>query len=182
MVTDEILKSISTSMEGVVLADVGLHIPVFRATERSFQLLTQVAGRAGRSDKHGEVIVQTYNPEHSALRHTQTHDYNALFQEEIAIRKQFKYPPFSRIIKLTFKHPEQKKCTTEAVRIEHELKQLTNDHDIACAPALITRKHNTYRWHVYIQGPDPQHLLKKLLEKTLLKDGWIINVDPVVMS
>lgn len=169
------------TLVGVMMADIGLHIPDFRASERAFQLLTQVAGRAGRDQKPGHVVIQTYNPDHISLKTAAQHDYDTFYKQEIISRKRLNYPPFSRIVKLTFKHAEQKKCTTEIARIEALLKKINSpDHEIQSAPALITRKHNKYRWHLFVQGPNPQILIQKI--RPALQAGWSIDVDPVVMN
>ena len=170
----------NVTLVGVILADIGLHTPDFRAAERGFQLLTQVAGRAGRNQKPGQVVIQTYNPDHISLQTASNHDYETFYKQEILSRKRLNYPPFSRITKLTFKHVEQKKCTEEAGRIEKQLISLTPKHDIASAPALIPRLHNKYRWQLFIQGSDPEALVRKIYSE--LGNGWSIDVDPVIMS
>jgi primosomal protein N' (replication factor Y) (superfamily II helicase) len=172
----------NVTLVGVMMADIGLHIPDFRASERGFQLLTQVAGRSGRAEKPGQVVIQTYNPEHPSLQHASNHDYSSFYDEEILIRKQFNTVPFSRIIKMTFKNIDQKICTTEAEALSQKLSTIANKHEINCAPALIPRKHNKYRWHVYIQGKNPQSILNELIARSPLKEGWSIDVDPVTMS
>ena len=172
----------NVTLVGVILADVGLHIPDFRAAERGFQLMTQVAGRSGRANKAGQVIIQTYNPEHISIKTASEHNYNDFFTQEIKSRKSLKYPPFNRIIKMKFRHSEQKKCTKEIERVKELLSTLVTDHDIQSAPALIPRKHNKYHWNIFIQGPNPSSILQKLLQKNQLPDGWSIDVDPVVMS
>lgn len=172
----------NVTLVGVVLADVGLHIPDFRSSERGFQLLTQVAGRAGRAEKPGNVIIQTYNPDHESIQCAARHDYKTFYDFEIASRNQLKNPPFNRTIKLTFKDADHKKCSTEARRLEELLKPMSKHHNVHAAPALIARKHNKFRWHVYLQGPNPHELLKKALQENPLPIGWAIDVDPVVMT
>jgi primosomal protein N' len=93
-----------------------------------------------------------------------------------------KYPPFQRLIKLTYKHKEQKICSNEAKAFADALKANTENINISYAPALIPRRHNTYRWHVYLQGENPHEALKKYLAEHPLKPGWSVDVDPVVMS
>lgn len=173
----------NVTLVGVILADVGLHIPDFRSGERGFQLMTQVAGRAGRAEKPGSVIIQTYNPEHESIQCASHHDYDQFYDLEITARNAQKYSPFNRIIKLTFKNPDHKKCSTETEAIYTALQKLTDAaHELDYAPALIPRKHNKYRWHIFIQGPTPEKILKKILETRTLKKGWSIDVDPIVMS
>jgi len=88
------------TLVGVISADTSLNMPDFRAAEKTFQLITQVAGRSGRGDAPGKVIIQTFNPQNYALKHAQDHDYKAFYEEEIELRKALRYPPFSRIINL----------------------------------------------------------------------------------
>jgi len=172
----------NVTLVGVVLADIGLHIPDFRAAERNFQLIMQVAGRAGRAQKKGHVIIQTYNPDHPSLECASTHDYLPFFKTEISSRRALNYPPFTRTIKLTFKSSDQKSCSQEAQAITTALKKHTSTHVINCAPALIYKKHNKFRYHVYLQGPNPHSTLKSYIQKHPLKKGWSIDVDPVVMN
>lgn len=167
---------------GVMLADIGLHLPDFRAAERNFQILTQVAGRAGRSTDPGEVVIQTYNPDHISLQCAAQHDYDRFYQQEIQSRQQLGYPPFARLLKLTYKHIEHKKCSEEAERVEKELKSADEHYKISCAPAFIPRQHGHYRYHVFIQGKDPQGLLSQWLKTHTLKPGWTLDVDPILMS
>ena len=88
------------TLVGVISADTSLNMPDFRAAEKTFQMLTQVAGRGGRGDAPGRVIIQTFNPQHYALRHTQQHDYQSFYSDEMEFRKALQYPPFGRIINL----------------------------------------------------------------------------------
>lgn len=104
------------TLVGVINADVGLHRPDFRAAERTFQLLTQVSGRAGRADKPGEVFVQTYNPEHYALQAAAEHDYREFFAIEIKARQENLYPPFTKLANLVFSHPDQQIALATARR------------------------------------------------------------------
>lgn len=163
------------SLVGVVLADLGLHIPDFRAGEKSFQLLTQVAGRSGRRDKQGEVIIQTYSPENPSIAYSETHDYLGFYEEEIATRQALSYPPFGKIIKLLFSDPSKDTCKAAAEKLLASIQ--SDDHQVFGAPAMIPRIHNKYHWNVLIQGQNPRAIIKALDPKVL--DGWRIDVDPV---
>ncbi len=162
-------------LTGVVLADMGLHIPDFRASERSFQLLTQVGGRAGRRKERGEVIIQTYTPTHPALLCSQTHDYNQFYEQEIYTRKVHDYPPFSKFIKLIYVSSTAEEGRKASQVLQDALKD--GAHTVNIAPALLPRFNKKYYWHVFIKGPDPRSLLKTLPVE-LLKQ-WRIDVDPV---
>lgn len=172
----------NVTLVGVILADIGLHIPDFRASERNFQIMTQVAGRAGRSNKKGTVIIQTYNPEHPSLECAAGHHYLQFFETELAARRALSYPPFSRTIKLTFKHHDQKICSNEALSLAATLKPRAKNHTVDSAPALIYKKHNRFHYHVYLQGSNPNTILKSFLQTHPLKEGWSIDVDPVVIN
>lgn len=175
------------SLVGVILADLSLTIPDFRSSERTFQILTQVAGRAGREAQTGEVIIQTYIPESYVIQKSIKHDYQGFFEEEIKIRKSFAYPPFNKLIKLTISSKDAEKCLQKAANIlgvlENTNKTIKNAAaSIASYPALISKIQNMYRWHILITGQNPEMLLKNLPEnaKKLLYDKSIkIDVDPM---
>jgi primosomal protein N' (replication factor Y) len=162
---------------GVVLADLGLTIPNFRSSERTFQLLTQVAGRAGRESDMGEVIIQTYLPNHYAIQTAAKHDFKKFYDYEIEIRKELNYPPFSKLIKLTFKDKSIKNCTNKANQIIAELEKHNTDqlHNITSYPSIIPKLKQMFRWHVLITGPDPRSLLKKCENLEDIN----IDVDPI---
>lgn len=168
---------------GIVLADTSLHFPDFRAAERTFQLLTQVSGRAGRRKEQGEVVIQTYNPEHYTIRTASAHDYQAFYNQEIAVRKELEYPPFAKIIRLHFSHESADECRKEIANLEGKLAQearLRYEQDdslkISSCPALIPKLHGKYHFEIIVRGKEPEKILKPLLP---LKEGWKIDVDPL---
>ncbi len=163
------------SLVGVILADTSLHIPDFRAEERTYQLLSQVAGRAGRRDKQGEVIIQTYCPDNTVLQAVKDHNYDEFYEQEICARLNGKLPPFRKILKLIYCDKDKNLCAQKA---ETLLKNLKNEnYEIFAAPAMLSRMNNKYFWHIYIYGEDPLTLIKKI-DQTLL-EGWRIDVDPI---
>ena len=164
------------SLVGVILADLGLHIPDFRSAERSFQLLTQVAGRAGRREKQGEVVIQTYCPEHISIKYSKEHDYNSFYEQEIRSRKEAKLPPFGKIIKLMYSDVKREQCKGAAEALLQKLSP-NEEYEIYMAPALMEKVNNKFHWNVSVQGPNPAELIKKL-EQSDLK-GWKIDVDPL---
>jgi primosomal protein N' (replication factor Y) len=165
----------NVNLVGVILADIGLHIPDFRSSERTFQLLTQVSGRAGRRDKRGQVIIQTYSPTHPAIVAASNHDYKKFFEEEIRNRKDFNFPPFSSIIKLTFTHPDKKVCYQTTKDIVEKLREIG---EVSSAPATIPKLHGKYRWHIYLQGDE---WVEKLRDVEFDK-GWKIDRNPLQMG
>lgn len=171
------------SLVGVILAELTLTLPNFRSSERTFQLLTQVAGRAGRGEKAGEVIIQSYLPNHYVIQKAASHDYEGFYEVEIEFRKTLGYPPFTQLIRLTFSHKNERKCREESHKIFTEFKKLDpeNDYEITLYPAFIPRLQNNYRWHILINGKEPTQLLKKILPHLSeeIKENLKIDVDPI---
>ncbi len=169
------------TLVGVINADISLNLPDFRAGERTFQLLSQVAGRAGRGFKGGKVVVQTYEPENYAVRAAAKHDYRLFYETEIAYRKQLNNPPFTRLVSLTFTHPNDNRCREEAERLkkvietERDARGLADVGIIGPAPAFIQRLRGRYRRQMIIRGNNPA----KFLGEIDIPRGWIIDVDPV---
>lgn len=165
------------NLVGIVLADLSLTIPNFRSSEKTFQLITQVAGRAGRECNNGEVIIQTYLPTHYAIKYAAAHDFKNFYTTELAIRKELNYPPFSRLIKLTIVDLNEKQCIQKAEKIFADLKRnnINDENQISIYPSLFPKLKNKYRWHILITGQEPAKLLKKLEDLT----GISIDVDPL---
>ncbi len=169
------------SVVGVVAADTGLHLPDFRSGERSFQLLTQVAGRAGRRAAGAQVIIQTYTPEHYALRAAQEHDYHAFYVQEIGFRRQTGYPPFARLVRFVYASSSEATCERMAGQLAAQIRAIAERlhwHDwslIGPAPAFLQRQRGRWRWHLILRAADPLPLLNALGPLR----GWIVDVDPV---
>jgi primosomal protein N' (replication factor Y) len=169
------------TLVGVISADTVLNLPDFRAAERTFQLLTQVAGRAGRSILGGKVIVQTYTPEHPAIQRASEHDYEGFYAQEIAFRRKQWYPPISRNVKLLYVDPNPQKAESEAERLHRILEQriarlgLPQVDLIGPAPAFFSRLRGKYRWQILVRGKDPHTLLRHMRFPL----GWRVDVDPV---
>jgi len=170
------------TLVGVASADTALNLPDFRAAERTFQLLTQVAGRAGRSHRGGRVIVQTYNPEHYAVQAAARHDYDAFFERELAYRLRLDYPPFSRLIALRFSHGDPRRCQAEASRLGRWLDAEIRRRGLSAeligpAPCFFSRIQGQYRWQIVIRAPEPAALLRDVA----LPRGWTVDVDPITL-
>lgn len=156
------------TLVGIVLADIGLNIPDFRSSEKIFQLLTQVAGRTARGDKHGEVVIQTYNPDNKMILAAARDDYHEFYAQEVSERQKFDFPPFSKIIKLTVTEKDLKSCIKKAQALTEKLKNITNDKQtkIYLAPDYIAYHANAHHYNVFIQSQNPDKTLNKLpLEK-----------------
>jgi primosomal protein N' (replication factor Y) len=156
---------------GVVAADTSLHLPDFRSSERTFQLLVQAGGRSGRGESPGRVVVQTYNPEHYAVALAQTHDYGAFFNQEIEYRRAAGYPPFADLWLLVFESIDEAGAQQVGREVAAELRGRWPDLDVlGPAPAPLRRVRGRYRFHVLIKraaasGTDARqvaHALKAL--------------------
>jgi primosomal protein N' (replication factor Y) len=169
------------TLVGVVAADTALHLPDFWASERTFQLLTQVAGRAGRSILGGQVIIQTYTPEHYSVQMASQHDYAGFYEKELAFRQEHGYPPFTRLARLVYVHENQKRCQEEAERMHRTLGNkiarlgLPGADLIGPAPCFFGRLRGKYRWQIVVRASNPQ----ALLQDVLFPHGWRVDIDPV---
>jgi primosomal protein N' (replication factor Y) len=141
----------NVSLVGVMNADSLLNFPDYRAHERSFQLLTQVGGRAGRTKKRGKVIIQTYNPYHQILKQVTTGEYERMFAEQVYEREQFKYPPANRIIKITFKHKNYNVLNEAADWFCSALKTNFGGNVLGPEYPPVARIRNQYLKHVLVK-------------------------------
>ena len=144
------------TLVGVVWADAGLGMPDYKAGERTFQILTQVFGRAGRGEKEGRVVVQTHFPEHYSILTARGHDYDRLYEEEITLRRRLAYPPFSRLVNLRFEGKEEERVRAAARETADRLRVRAGKEKVAVlgpAPAPLVRLRGLYRWQVLLKGP-----------------------------
>jgi primosomal protein N' (replication factor Y) len=146
----------NVTLVGVIAADLSLNLPDFRSAERTFQLITQVSGRAGRGAKPGTVIVQTYNPDNYSIIHSISNNYSAFYFEEINIRKDMNYPPFSKILCINLSSKNENLLIKNIQNIGVVLKSfLTNDDKIEMlgpCPSAISKINEFYRWQIIIKG------------------------------
>ena len=174
----------SVSLVGAVSADVGLNIPDYRAGEHVFQLLCQVAGRAGRGPSTGKVIVQTYQPDNYAVQAAASQDYQSFYTREMAFRREQANPPYSKLIRLLYAHTNRALCEREASRLAMLLRQQRDawgysDVDLlGPTPAYPARMRGHYRWHLVLRGPEP----RKLLDQVTVPPGWVVDIDPVALT
>ncbi len=167
------------TLVGVVSADTGLNLPDYRSAERTFQILTQVAGRAGRGLLGGRVILQTYHPDHYAIQAAARHDYESFYAQELAHRRRLGYPPFQRLVRLIYQHVNAQAAETEAHRLAKVLeRKLAAQGDssalIGPAPAYYQRLRGMFRWQIILRGADPRAYIS-----AEIPDGWSVDVDPV---
>lgn len=168
------------TLVGIVLADVGLNLPDPFASEKVFQTLTQVAGRAGRSALGGKVILQTFMPEHYAIQFAAGHDVNGFYERELEYRRQLGYPPFAKLARLEYRHADSLKAEEESQKTASRLKikiQAEGRHQtelIGPVPSFFSKVDGLYRWQIVVRGPDPVSLLRDIK----LND-WRIEIDPI---
>ncbi|HEA28929.1 MAG TPA: primosomal protein N' [Leeuwenhoekiella sp.] len=155
------------SVVGILNADSMLNIPDFRAHERSFQLIQQVSGRAGRTQKRGKVFIQTYNPYHQILQQVSVNDYEGMYKEQLEERYIYKYPPFCRLIKITLKHRDYQKIEEASAWMGQGLSNLFGKNVLGPEPPPVSRIRNEYYRNILIKIPGNQSLDKT--KKAILK-------------
>ncbi|MHB8460328.1 MAG: replication restart helicase PriA [Candidatus Limnocylindrales bacterium] len=166
------------ALVGVVSADIALNLPDERSAERTYQLLTQAAGRAGRGDRPGVAIIQTYQPDHPAIRAVAAGDAAAFYDAELAARRRYGAPPFGRYVKLTVGLPDPTAAEAMATATAERLRILAAERRLSVevigpAPAYIARRAGRWRWNVVLRGTDPVALLEGGLGPS-----WSVDVDP----
>jgi primosomal protein N' (replication factor Y) len=175
------------TLVAVVSADISLNLPDFRASERTFNLLTQVGGRAGRGEDGGEVIVQTYAPDHYAILAAAKHDYEKFYNEEIASRRELSFPPFTSLVKVTVRARNDEMTAKAAASLAEAIRVEDKDAMVAGpAPAPISRVRGYFRYNIILKGEDKKRmcdLLKKVLAAFRKPHGVLIavDVDPIAM-
>ncbi len=180
----------NVTLVGIVLADSGLAFPDYRSAEKTYQLIAQVTGRAGRGDREGRVIIQSMHPEHYAIRLAAQHNYNELAGQEIDIRRQAGFPPFTRLASIRIEHASERKARNSAQAIASEARSWCqkNDHNpvitiLGPAPAPLEKLRDFYRWHVLLKSIrlEPLHQLIDHVD-TMFQPGYgeriTIDIDP----
>jgi len=166
---------------GVISADTALNLPDFRSSERTFQLLTQVAGRAGRGLLGGRVVIQSYHPHHYAIVAASKHDYEAFANHELAFRREQGYPPYSRLAKLIYEDEDYYRAESRAEALSTTLRQALarsgwpTTNLLGPAPPFFPRIRGRYRWQILLRHPDPPAFLSGVD----VPHGWHVEVDPV---
>ena len=166
------------TLVGIVSADVALNLPDERAAERTYQLLVQAIGRAGRGERRGRAIVQTYQPEHPAIRAVVDGDRDSFYERELELRRRFRAPPFARLVKLTIAAEDGDAAERGAREMADRLSARAAERgsDVAVvgpAPAYVARRAGRWRWHILLRGSDPATLLDGGLDPP-----WSVDVDP----
>jgi primosomal protein N' (replication factor Y) len=178
------------SMVGILDADMLLNRPDFRAYERSYQLMSQVAGRAGRKDKRGKVIIQTGNPDHWVIQLVQEHDYKGFYQQEIIERQNFFYPPFYKMIQLTLKHTNEQMVHAASIELADQLKGVFKERVLGPEFPIIKRIQNYFLKEIKlkIERSAPERKVKEkireIIDQFYAKPAnksvkIVIDVDPM---
>jgi primosomal protein N' (replication factor Y) len=176
------------TLVGVMAADGLLYHSDYRASERAFQTLTQVAGRAGRGEREGKVIIQTYTPEHPVIRAVQTHDYEGFVETELMHRESLNYPPYGSLVLIRFSGLDGEAVQKSAENVAEEcVNNFGSDWDIlGPAPATIMRVANRYRWQILLKSSgdkaDIGGLFRPLKSLVLPKVRMAIDVDPLTIE
>ncbi len=183
------------TLVGLVLADVGFSLPDFRASERSFQLLTQVSGRSGRhSDDPGKVVIQSYNPDHPAILFTQSHDYQGFAEHELVTRQELNYPPYSRLAMFRIQGPTLQRLDQASELLQHRaqtLRQSRSEYEkiqvLGPAPAPLAKLRGKFRGQMLVKCPDAM-VLRAFCRQLMGDSSWLpkgasaqIDVDPINM-
>jgi primosomal protein N' (replication factor Y) len=167
------------TLVGVVNADTMLNLPDHTAAERTFQLLTQVLGRSGRGSAGGRGILQTYLPEHYAVRSAAAHDYVAFAEAELSARRRFGHPPFGRLVLLQTAAKQAATVERRAAALARSLRDVANEHAevLGPAPAFAAKKAGTYRAQIVLRGARPEAALDRIAVGT----QWSVDVDPATL-
>lgn len=177
----------NVTLVGVLNADTSLNLPDFRSSERTFQLLTQVAGRAGRAEKEGEVLIQTYNPQHYAIQLAQKQDYEAFYAYEMGIRRQLAYPPYYFTVGLTLSHKDEQTVVRNSFELLQLLRQQLSDKIkiLGPTPKPIARTHNLYHYQIIVKyrfEDNLENVLNQILDLTQLPENkdlrLVIDYEP----
>lgn len=180
------------TLVGSLMADIGLHFPDFRSSERTFQLLTQVAGRAGRHEKPGLVFIQTYLPEHPAIHYAKTHDFEGFAKAELVARKELNYPPFGKVAVIRIQGAQQNKTASAADRAKMEIekiKRLKPEYSkieiLGPSESALLKLKNKYRFQILVKSPQAKELNNYLQHFLKHSETWVpsgvnvsIDVDP----
>lgn len=174
------------TLVGIISADTALNLPDFRSAERTFSLITQVAGRSGRGTKGGEVIVQTYNPDHYSIRLALKHDYHSFYEREMEFRKELNYPPVTNLVLILVRGKDEKKVITTSEKIGSLLKREINRATIlGPAPAVLDKIAGKYRWQIIIKTTDMKDIGEFFQRHSLgFEEKGIeisVDVDPLNM-
>ncbi len=181
----------NVTLVGVISADTLLNLPDFRASERTFQLILQVAGRTGRGTRGGRVVVQSFNPRHYSITYAAAHDYEGFAKKELGYRKQLNYPPFGKMARIIFRSPHEDKTKEKSSLVADKLKEIAktpgNQLEIlGPSPAPMTKINNLFRWHILLKAQNQTSIHNALQGiADMLKPSktvqTMVDIDPYMM-
>ena len=173
----------NVDLVGIISADTMINFPDFYAAEKTFDLLTQVAGRTGRGSNQGKVVLQTYSPEHPAICYAKDHDFIGFYTEEIKNRREFSYPPFASLIKLMYNNVVQERAEETCAELYEKIhKQCPEIKILGPSPSFLPKLAGKYRWQIILQIIDKNEHERIEITKQLTKlanNDWTIDVDPI---
>ena len=180
----------NVTLVGVISADTSLNLPDFRACERTYQLISQVAGRSGRGETPGEVVIQTFDPEQYAIKRAVDHDYVGFFEEELDERRLTGYPPFSALVNILSRDESDAEAAANLDKLVEKIKEqpMSVRRDVRIdgpEPAVLSRLKGHYRWHLLLRSADREALLRLLCDvfeaNPALRRKLSVDVDPMSM-
>ncbi len=181
----------NVTLVGVISADTMLNLPDFRASERTFQLISQVAGRTGRGTKGGRVVVQSFNPRHYSITYAAAHDYEGFARKELEYRKQLNYPPFGKLARVVFRSPKEDKAKEKSSAICDKLKEFAKANGdrmeiLGPSPAPVIKINDQFRWHILLKAQNHSSIHTALHSVSdMLKPSktvqTMVDVDPYMM-
>ena len=171
----------NVTLVGVINADTSLMIPNYKSSEDTFQLLCQVSGRSGRGDKEGEVIIQTFNPEHYAIKYAKNHDYLSFFKQEMAIRRNLSYPPYYYLVSIKVASKDYELAKDESGKVASFLKEnLKSSFVLGPSVSNVFKMNSMYRFHIlikYKKDNDLHHTLEKIIDYYKSRSAIKIDID-----
>lgn len=181
----------NVTLVGVISADTLLNLPDFRASERTFQLILQVAGRTGRGTRGGRVVVQSFNPRHYSITYAAAHDYEGFAKKELGYRKQLNYPPFGKMARIIFRSPHEDKTKEKSSLVADKLKEIAKTQGnqlqiLGPSPAPMTKINNLFRWHILLKAQnqasihDALHGVADMLKPSKTVQT-MVDIDPYMM-
>jgi len=176
----------NVALVGIILADLGLYLPDFKASERVFQIICQVGGRAGRGDIPGKVLIQTYTPDHYVIQYGARQDYLSFFEHELNLRKTTNNPPYSRLVKLSYRHTDKNYAEKSANDLKRHIEKIITNNGITelqiigPAPAFNSPQRGHYGWQIILRCfYSPTYDLTSILKNIIIPSNWAIEIDPV---
>ncbi|MDU5069499.1 MAG: primosomal protein N' [Finegoldia magna] len=178
----------NVTLVGVMAADISLNLGDYKSNEKTFQLITQVAGRAGRAEYEGDVIIQTYKPDNFAITSAALHDYKMFYEKEIKLRKSFNYPPFFRILNINISSKNRNVAMKKINEVSNYVAALIRRYKLSTTlingphPSPIERINNMYRFDLYYKFPNGEDKIIEIIKKVLINNEYNINLEGITLK